>query len=162
MSGRLPLAQSIGGHAEWWRSAANLAWRPSFARLTGTIYVLDEPTIGLHQRDTHASSGHSQAYGIRNTLVVVEHDPDVIKTADHVIDMGPAAGEFGGEIVASGTWQEIASAKSPTGEFLSGERTLHTAAARAPDAQAGDRRGQGTHQQPRGIQHPIPRRCLTA
>ena len=98
---------SGGGEAQQIRLATQLG-----ARLTGTIYVLDEPTIGLHQRDTQRLLG--TLTGLRdlgNTLVVVEHDPDVIKIADHVIDMGPAAGEFGGEIVASGTWQEIASAK---------------------------------------------------
>ena len=146
-----------GGEAQRIRLATQLG-----ARLTGTIYVLDEPTIGLHQRDTQRLLG--TLTGLRdlgNTLVVVEHDPDVIKTADHVIDMGPAAGEFGGEVVACGTWQEIANAKSPTGEFLSGERTIPLPPERrtpklwidVDEAHINNLKGFSTR---------IPRRCLTA
>ena len=145
-----------GGEAQRIRLATQLG-----ARLTGTIYVLDEPTIGLHQRDTQRLLG--TLTGLRdlgNTLVVVEHDPDVIKTADHVIDMGPAAGEFGGEVVASGTWQEIANAKSPTGEFLSGERTIPLPLERRTPKLWID--VDEAHINNPGFSTRIPRRCLTA
>lgn len=94
--------------------------------LTGVLYVLDEPSIGLHQRDNDRlldSLRHLRDLG--NTVVVVEHDEDAIRTADYVIDMGPAAGVHGGEIVAEGTPKEIMSnPKSLTGLYLSGKRSI--------------------------------------
>ncbi|MDA8244702.1 MAG: excinuclease ABC subunit UvrA [Elusimicrobia bacterium] len=93
--------------------------------LTGVLYVLDEPTIGLHQRDNARLIGTLKSLrDIGNTLLVVEHDEAVIRGADHVIDLGPGAGLYGGEIVAQGTPEEIArSPRSVTGPFLSGERS---------------------------------------
>lgn len=94
--------------------------------LTGVLYVLDEPSIGLHQRDNDrllTTLKHLRDIG--NTVIVVEHDEDAIKTADHVIDMGPAAGVHGGEIIAQGTPQDIMnSSESITGQYLTGKRFI--------------------------------------
>ncbi|NBT85016.1 MAG: excinuclease ABC subunit UvrA [Alphaproteobacteria bacterium] len=94
--------------------------------LTGVLYVLDEPSIGLHQRDNDrllTTLKHLRDIG--NTVIVVEHDEDAIKTADYVIDMGPAAGVHGGEIIAQGTPQDIMdSAESITGQYLTGKRFI--------------------------------------
>lgn len=90
--------------------------------LTGVLYVLDEPTIGLHQRDTgRLVKVLRQLRDLGNTVLVIEHDLDVIRAADHVIDFGPGAGKNGGNIVAAGTPDEVASVhSSATGNFLSG------------------------------------------
>ncbi|RME22895.1 MAG: excinuclease ABC subunit A, partial [Deltaproteobacteria bacterium] len=106
-----------GGEAQRIRLATQLG-----ARLTGTIYVLDEPTIGLHPRDTRRLL--DTLAGLRdlgNTLVVVEHDLDVMRAADHIVDMGPAAGEHGGRIVAQGSPSALAAAGgTPTADHLAG------------------------------------------
>jgi excinuclease ABC subunit A len=92
------------------------------SRLTGVLYVLDEPSIGLHQRDNaRLLETLLRLRDLGNTVVVVEHDPDVIRAADHVIDMGPGAGVHGGRIVAQGTPAEVmANPASLTGQYLSG------------------------------------------
>src|SRR5690606_9999121 len=94
--------------------------------LTGVLYVLDEPSIGLHQRDN--SRLLESLRGLRdlgNSVLVVEHDEEAILTADHVIDMGPAAGVHGGEICAQGTPAEVmANPDSLTGKYLTGEREI--------------------------------------
>ena len=96
--------------------------------LVGVLYILDEPSIGLHQRDNNkliATLKRLKALG--NTVIVVEHDEDTIRTADHVLDLGPGAGVHGGEIVAQGTPKQImATKKSLTGQFLSGTFQIHT------------------------------------
>ena len=94
--------------------------------LTGVLYVLDEPTIGLHQRDNKRLIDTLQKLkDLGNTVVVVEHDAQTIKSADHVIDFGPGAGKFGGEVVAQGTPSEIIyNSKSLTGQYLSGKRKI--------------------------------------
>ncbi len=115
-----------GGEAQRIRLATQLG-----SRLTGTIYVLDEPTIGLHPRDTERLLGTLR--GLRdlgNTLVVVEHDVEVMRAADHLIDMGPGAGEHGGRIMAQGSPVEVARSGSLTGTFLSGARALPVPEAR--------------------------------
>ena len=90
--------------------------------LTGVLYVLDEPSIGLHQRDNHRLIGTLQRLrDLGNTVVVVEHDEDTIRAADFIIDLGPGAGPRGGQIVARGSIEEIeASSESLTGQYLSG------------------------------------------
>ncbi len=113
-----------GGEAQRLRLAGELG-----ARLSGVTYILDEPTFGLHPRDTGRLIGLLKDLARRrNTVVVVEHDPGVIRAADHVIDMGPGAGREGGRIVAEGTPAEIAAnPDSPTGQYLWAaprERTL--------------------------------------
>jgi len=106
-----------GGESQRIRLASQIG-----SGLTGVLYVLDEPSIGLHQRDNaRLLTTLIRLRDIGNTVIVVEHDEEAIMTADHVIDMGPAAGRHGGEIVAQGTPAEIkASPKSLTGQYLSG------------------------------------------
>jgi excinuclease ABC subunit A len=91
--------------------------------LTGVLYVLDEPTIGLHQRDTHRLiEVLRRLRDLGNTVLVIEHDLDMVRAADTVIDMGPGAGELGGEVVALGTPEEVAQvAASLTGQYLVGQ-----------------------------------------
>ena len=110
-----------GGEAQRIRLATQIG-----SGLTGVLYILDEPSIGLHQRDNErllATLKNLRDLG--NTLIVVEHDEDTIKSADFVVDIGPKAGVFGGEIVASGTPEDIANCKtSITGDYLAGRRKI--------------------------------------
>ena len=96
------------------------------SNLSGVLYILDEPSIGLHQRDNDrliASLKNMRDLG--NTLIVVEHDEDTMREADYLIDVGPGAGVFGGEIVAAGTPKQVArNSKSITGQYLSGKRAI--------------------------------------
>jgi excinuclease ABC subunit A len=105
-----------GGEAQRIQLATSLG-----SRLVGTLYVLDEPSIGLHTRDTHRLI--KILHGLRdlgNTIVVVEHDPDIMRAADRILDLGPGAGENGGKVIASGTYPEILHAPgSLTGRYLS-------------------------------------------
>src|SRR5262249_28843726 len=112
-----------GGEAQRIRLAAQLG-----SNLQGVCYVLDEPTIGLHPRDNEILlASLTELAGARNTLVVVEHDEDTIRRADHVLDLGPAAGVRGGELVGAGTVADlIANPRSTTGRFLR-EPLLHPA-----------------------------------
>jgi len=110
-----------GGEAQRIRLATQIG-----SNLMGVIYILDEPSIGLHQRDNQKliDTLH-RLRDIGNTLIVVEHDEDTIRKADHVVDMGPGAGVHGGEIVAQGSPDEIINNKeSLTGRYLSGELTI--------------------------------------
>ncbi len=110
-----------GGEAQRIRLATQIG-----SKLTGVIYVLDEPTIGLHQRDNDRLINMlKQLRDLGNTVLVVEHDEDVIKNADYVIDIGPRAGVNGGEVVFAGTVEEIMkSDKSLTGKYLSGKMRI--------------------------------------
>lgn len=93
--------------------------------LTGVLYVLDEPSIGLHQRDNEKLlASLFRLRDLQNTLIVVEHDQDTITRADHVIDMGPGAGRLGGKVVAQGAPAEIAAGDSLTGQYLSGRQFI--------------------------------------
>lgn len=96
--------------------------------LTGVLYVLDEPTIGLHQRDTQRLiTVLRRLRDLGNTVLVVEHDLEMIRAADYLVDVGPGAGKHGGQIVAAGTPAEVAAAEnSLTGAFLAGKRTIST------------------------------------
>ncbi|WP_029512520.1 excinuclease ABC subunit UvrA [Mycoplasmopsis iners] len=96
------------------------------SNLTGVLYVLDEPSIGLHQRDNdRLIATLKNMVNIGNTLIVVEHDEDTIKAADYIVDIGPKAGIHGGEVVAQGSVQDIINNKaSITGQYLSGERKI--------------------------------------
>ncbi|MDP3048052.1 MAG: excinuclease ABC subunit UvrA [Thermodesulfovibrionales bacterium] len=90
--------------------------------LTGTLYVLDEPTVGLHPRDTERIAKiMSELSGIGNTIIVVEHDKDIIKTADWVVELGPGGGRNGGEVVFSGTMEKFLNADTLTAKYLRGE-----------------------------------------
>jgi excinuclease ABC subunit A len=110
-----------GGEAQRIRLATQIG-----SGLVGVLYVLDEPSIGLHQRDNRRLIETLQRLrDLGNTLIVVEHDEDTIKAADWVVDIGPGAGEHGGEIVVSGPYEElIATPASITGQYLSGERAI--------------------------------------
>ena len=90
------------------------------------MYILDEPSIGLHQRDNKRLLGTlTHLRDIGNTVIVVEHDEEAIMAADHVIDLGPGAGVHGGKVVAEGTPEEIKrEPKSLTGQYLSGKRSI--------------------------------------
>ena len=92
----------------------------------GVLYVLDEPSIGLHQRDnTRLIETLVRLRDMGNTLIVVEHDEDTIKIADWIVDIGPGAGEHGGEIVVSGSLEDLmASERSLTGAYLSGRKAI--------------------------------------
>ncbi len=116
-----------GGEAQRIRLATQIG-----SSLVGVLYILDEPSIGLHQRDNEKLIGTLERLrDIGNTVIVVEHDEGTIRAADHVIDLGPGAGEHGGEVVAEGTAKEIQGQPgSLTGQFLSGERAI--AHSRAP------------------------------
>ena len=107
-----------GGEAQRIQLATSLG-----SRLVGTLYVLDEPSIGLHSRDTHRLI--NILHGLRdlgNTILVVEHDPDVMRSSDQILDLGPGAGENGGKVIASGTYDEILTMPgSLTGRYLSHE-----------------------------------------
>ena len=110
-----------GGEAQRIRLATQIG-----AGLMGVLYILDEPSIGLHQRDNERLIGtleHLRDLG--NTVIVVEHDEDTIRAADYVVDMGPGAGERGGMVVASGTPEEVAATEgSLTADYLSGRRAI--------------------------------------
>jgi len=116
-----------GGEAQRIRLASQIG-----SGLTGVMYVLDEPSIGLHQRDNTRLLGMLRRLrDIGNSVIVVEHDQDAIMSADHVIDMGLGAGEHGGSVIAQGTPAEIsASAESLTGQYLSGRRRIDVPALR--------------------------------
>lgn len=102
------------------------------SNLSGVLYILDEPSIGLHQRDNdRLLDSLRKMRDLGNTLIVVEHDEDTMRAADYLIDVGPGAGHAGGEIVAAGTPDEVAAnASSLTGQYLSGKRQIPTPAER--------------------------------
>ncbi|SIQ28366.1 excinuclease ABC subunit UvrA [Halanaerobium kushneri] len=111
-----------GGEAQRIRLATQIG-----SGLMGVLYILDEPSIGLHQRDNNrliSTLEHIRDLG--NTVIVVEHDEDTIRSADYIIDMGPGAGKHGGEIVAEGSLDDIiAEERSLTGQYLSGKKKIH-------------------------------------
>ncbi|MBC2100043.1 excinuclease ABC subunit UvrA [Listeria booriae] len=110
-----------GGEAQRIRLATQIG-----SRLTGVLYILDEPSIGLHQRDNDRLVHTLQSMrDIGNTLIVVEHDEDTMLAADYLIDIGPGAGEHGGQVVAAGTPEEVRNNKnSITGDYLSGKKFI--------------------------------------
>ena len=122
-------ATLAGGEAQRIRLATQIG-----SGLTGVLYVLDEPSIGLHQRDNHRLiETLVRLRDLGNTLIVVEHDEDTIRTADWIVDIGPGAGEHGGEVVVSGTYEQLlAEPRSLTGQYLSGAMALATPAQRRP------------------------------
>ena len=118
-----------GGEAQRIRLATQIG-----SGLVGVLYVLDEPSIGLHQRDNHRLiETLTRLRDMGNTLIVVEHDEDTIRAADWIVDIGPGAGEHGGEVVSSGTYEElIAAPKSVTGAYMSGRSKIDVPAQRRP------------------------------
>ncbi|MDE6504340.1 MAG: excinuclease ABC subunit UvrA [Clostridia bacterium] len=139
---RLSFLRNVGlGYLTLSRSAATLSGGESQrirlatqigSALSGVLYILDEPSIGLHQRDNEKLL--QSLLGLRdigNTLIVVEHDEDTMRAADYIVDIGPKAGVHGGEVVACGTLQDIMNEpRSITGDFLSGRRKIEIPAAR--------------------------------
>ena len=112
-----------GGEAQRIRLATQIG-----SRLVGVLYILDEPSIGLHQRDNERLLGTlRQLRDLGNTVIVVEHDEETIRSADHVIDLGPGAGRYGGRVVAQGTVDDLVGAReSLTGAYLRGDRLIPT------------------------------------
>jgi excinuclease ABC subunit A len=129
-----PAMTLSGGEAQRIRLATQIG-----AGLTGVLYVLDEPSIGLHQRDNdRLLATLLKLRDLGNTLIVVEHDEDTIRAADHIVDIGPGAGVHGGHIVAEGSFEDLlGSEESLTGAYLSGRRAIPTPAERRT---AGSRR----------------------
>jgi excinuclease ABC subunit A len=124
-----PAATLSGGEAQRIRLATQIG-----SGLVGVLYVLDEPSIGLHQRDNRRLIDTlTRLRDLGNTLIVVEHDEETIRTADWVVDIGPGAGEHGGKVVVSGSYEElIASEESITGAYLSGRKAIVIPESRRP------------------------------
>jgi excinuclease ABC subunit A len=124
-----PSATLSGGEAQRIRLATQIG-----AGLVGVLYVLDEPSIGLHQRDNHRLiETLVRLKDLGNTLIVVEHDEDTIRTADWVVDIGPGAGEHGGQVVHSGTVKQLLKHRdSETGMYLSGRKSIPLPGVRRP------------------------------
>jgi len=131
--GYLDLARAAatlsGGEAQRIRLATQIG-----SGLTGVLYVLDEPSIGLHQRDNRRLIDTLvKLKSLGNTLIVVEHDEDTIRTADWIVDIGPRAGEHGGQVVHSGTYESLLdNPRSLTGDYLAGRRKVHEPGERRP------------------------------
>ena len=116
-----------GGEAQRIRLATQIG-----SSLMGVLYILDEPSIGLHQRDNHKLIGTlKRLRDLGNTLIVVEHDEETMRAADHIVDIGPGAGVHGGQVCAQGTFDEIAAnPNSLTGQYLSGKKSIPVPKAR--------------------------------
>ena len=109
-----------GGEAQRIRIATQIG-----SQLVGVLYILDEPSIGLHQRDNQKLIASLQYLrDIGNSILVVEHDKDMMLSADHIIDIGPFAGKNGGEIISQGTPKEILTQHTETAKYLSGEKEI--------------------------------------
>ncbi len=120
-------ATLAGGEAQRIRLATQIG-----SGLVGVLYILDEPSVGLHQRDNQRLiETLLRLRDLGNTLIVVEHDEETIRSADHIVDIGPGAGEHGGEIVAEGSLEDItAESASLTGDYMAGRRTIEIPATR--------------------------------
>ncbi len=148
-----------GGEAQRIQLATSLG-----SRLVGALYVLDEPSIGLHSRDTERLIHILKSLrDLGNTILVVEHDPDILRSADHLLDLGPGAGEFGGRLLASGTVAEVTSnPESLTGRYLNGQLAIPVPTRRRePGREKLSIRGARSHNL-RGIDVDIPLNMLVA
>jgi len=153
-------ATLAGGEAQRIRLATQIG-----SGLVGVLYVLDEPSIGLHQRDNHRLlETLLRLRDLGNTLIVVEHDEDTIRSADWVVDIGPRAGEHGGRIVVSGTVADLlASRESLTGAYLSGRESIPVPASRRKPARGREVTVKGASEHNlRGIDVTFPLGCLVA
>jgi excinuclease ABC subunit A len=153
-------ATLAGGEAQRIRLATQIG-----SGLVGVLYVLDEPSIGLHQRDNHRLiETLVRLKKLGNTLIVVEHDEDTIRTADWIVDIGPQAGEHGGNIVVSGTVEDLlASEESITGAYLSGRRAIEVPAIRRALQQGRELRVEGAREHNlRNIDVSFPLGCFVA
>ena len=145
-----------GGEAQRIRLATQIG-----SSLVGVLYILDEPSIGLHQRDNERLIATLQRLrDLGNTVIVVEHDEGTMRAADHVVDLGPGAGEHGGELVAEGTPEQVMSVKeSATGQFLSGEREIPLPKKRRRPSGYIEIEGASQHNL-QSINVKVPARCL--
>jgi excinuclease ABC subunit A len=153
-------ATLAGGEAQRIRLATQIG-----SGLVGVLYVLDEPSIGLHQRDNHRLlETLLRLRNLGNTLIVVEHDEDTIRAADWVVDIGPRAGEHGGNIVVSGTVEELlASPESLTGAYLSGRESIPVPAVRRKRDRSREVAVKGASEHNlRGVDVAFPLGCLVA
>jgi len=153
-------ATLAGGEAQRIRLATQIG-----SGLVGVLYVLDEPSIGLHQRDNHRLlETLLRLRDLGNTLIVVEHDEDTIRAADWVVDIGPRAGEHGGSVVVSGTVEELlASPDSLTGAYLSGRESIPVPAVRRKRDRKREITVKGaTEHNLRGVDVAFPLGCLVA
>jgi excinuclease ABC subunit A len=159
--GYLSLARAArtlsGGEAQRIRLATQIG-----SSLVGVLYILDEPSIGLHQRDNAKLIGTLQRLrDLGNTVIVVEHDEGTMRAADHIVDLGPGAGEHGGEVVAEGRPEEIAAQPgSLTGQFLNGEREIAVPGERREPQGELVVRGARQHNL-KGVDVPFPLRVFT-
>ncbi len=148
-------AESLsGGEAQRIRLATQIG-----SRLVGVLYILDEPSIGLHQRDnSRLLATLEQLRDLGNTVIVVEHDEETMRAADHLIDMGPGAGKHGGEVIGAGTVDEIIrNPRSITGKYLSGEEEVPVPAERRkPDSKRVIRIVNAREHNLRGVTAEIP------
>ena len=120
LSLNLPSKALSGGEAQRIRLATQIS-----SRLVNVLYILDEPSIGLHQRDNHQLiEALKRLRDLGNSVIVVEHDRDMMRAADYIVDIGPAAGIHGGEIVAAGTYKEILKSGTLTAQYLSGKKKI--------------------------------------
>lgn len=123
-----PARSLSGGESQRIRLATQIG-----SQLTGVLYILDEPSIGLHQRDNHQLiKALKELRDVGNSVIVVEHDRDTMLAADFVIDIGPGAGMHGGEIVAAGTPEQIKASNTITADYLNGKRKITVPAVRRP------------------------------
>ncbi len=146
-----------GGESQRIRLASQLG-----SELSGILYILDEPSIGLHQRDNHQLLDTLKGLRDRgNSVLVVEHDRDTMEVADYIVDFGPGAGKDGGDIVASGTFEQICAAEGTiTGDYLASRKTIETPAERRPtDGDALMIKG-ARHNNLKGVDVAIPRGCF--
>ena len=153
-------ATLAGGEAQRIRLATQIG-----SGLVGVLYVLDEPSVGLHQRDNHRLlETLLRLRNLGNTLIVVEHDEDTIRAADWVVDIGPRAGEHGGNIVVSGTVADLlASPESLTGAYLSGREAIPVPASRRPRSKSREVAVKGASEHNlRGVDVAFPLGCLVA
>ena len=146
-----------GGEAQRIRLASQIG-----SGLVGVLYVLDEPSIGLHQRDNQRLIDTMiRLRDLGNTVLVVEHDEETIRVADHIVDIGPGAGEHGGEVVAEGDLDAILAApRSITGQYLSGAREIHVPGAPARAGRQLDHRARREGAQPHRHRRAHPARLL--
>ena len=115
-----------GGEAQRIRLATQIS-----SQLVNVLYILDEPSIGLHQRDNHRLiDSLKQLRDLNNTVIVVEHDRDMMEAADYIVDIGPFAGEHGGHVMAAGSYDEILKADSLTADYLNGKKSIQMPAKR--------------------------------
>ena len=120
LSLNLPSRALSGGEAQRIRLATQIS-----SRLVNVLYILDEPSIGLHQRDNHQLiEALKRLRDLGNSVIVVEHDRDMMRAADYIVDIGPAAGIHGGEIVAAGTYKEFLKSGTLTAQYLSGKKKI--------------------------------------